>query len=109
MRVAEILALAGHRVEFLPESIHKTPDIRLDGIEFEIKSPITNKTEKIERNIKRALKQSDNIIIDSSRIRNYQEQRILGYLTQKARTQKQIHRLIFITKNGQIIDIKMPN
>ena len=39
LRVAEILALAGHYVEFLAEGNLPTADIKLDGIEFEIKSP----------------------------------------------------------------------
>ena len=31
-RVAKILALAGHAVEFIPESNTKTADILLDGV-----------------------------------------------------------------------------
>lgn len=70
LRVADILAMAGSVVEFIPESNTKTADIYLDGVEYEIKSPLTNKTDN------------------------------------KARTQKQIGKLILITKHGQIIDIK---
>ena len=54
LRVAKILSLAGHTVEFLPTRTSKTADILLDGIEFEIKSPLTNKPKKILRNLKRA-------------------------------------------------------
>ena len=67
LRVAQILSLAGHTVEFLPTRSSKTADILLDGIAYEIKSPRTNKTNTLEHLIKKALRQSSNIIIDSSR------------------------------------------
>ena len=64
LRVANILASAGHDIEFLAVSAHKTADILLDGIEFEIKSPRTDKINSLEHLVKRALRQSPNIIID---------------------------------------------
>lgn len=105
LRVAEILAAAGHMVEFLPETSLKTADIRLDGVEYEIKSPFTNKPDKLERNLKRALKQSKNIIFDSSRTKNIRDDKLYKFLITKAGQQKQIGRLIFITKRGRTIDI----
>ena len=39
LRVANILALAGHAVEFLPKTNMKTADILLDDVAYEIKSP----------------------------------------------------------------------
>lgn len=105
LRVAEILAAAGHMVEFLPETSLKTADIRLDGVEYEIKSPFTNKPDKLERNLKRALKQSKNIIFDSSRTKNIRDDKLYKFLMTKAGQQKQIGRLIFITKRGRTIDI----
>lgn len=46
LRVADILALAGHTVEFLSTGTQKTADILLDGIKYEIKSPFTNNPKK---------------------------------------------------------------
>lgn len=68
MRIARILAAAGHDVEFLRErhNLH-TADMLLDGIEYEVKSPETSKLASIEQLIRKALKQSSNIIIDASR------------------------------------------
>ena len=106
LRVANILAKAGHRVEFLPELNGKTANILLDGVKFEIKSPRTNKPDKIERNIKRALMQSNNIIFDSSRIKNMRDDNLQHFLAKKAIQYKRINHLIFITKRGKIIDIK---
>ena len=106
LRVANILAMAGHSIEFLSESNISTADILLDCIEYEIKSPFTNKPDKLERNIKRGLKQSSNIIFDSSRIKNMRDDSLRRFLIRKAKEQKQIGELILITKRGQIIDIK---
>ena len=106
LRIANILAMAGHIIEFLPESNISTADILLDGVEYEMKSPLTNKPDKLERNIKRGLKQSKNIIFDSSRIKNMRDDNLRRFLTKKAKEQKQIGELILITKRGQIIDIK---
>jgi len=81
-------------------------DILLDGVPYEMKSPFTNKPDKLERNIKRGLRQAKNIIFDSSRIKNMRDDNIRHFLVRKAKEQKQIGELIFITKHGQIIDIK---
>ncbi|MBQ3296587.1 hypothetical protein IJH01_00430 [Candidatus Saccharibacteria bacterium] len=107
LRVANILALAGHTVEFLAESNVHTADILLDGIEYEIKSPFTNKPDKLERNIKRGLKQSKNIIFDSSRMKNMRDYDLKRFLIRKAKEQKQIHGLLLIARNGRVIDIKL--
>lgn len=106
LRIANILAMAGHNIEFLPESNISTADVLLDGVEYEMKSPFTNKPDKLERNIKRGLKQSKNIIFDSSRIKNMRDDNLRRFLIKKAKEQKQIGELIFITKRGQIIDIE---
>ncbi len=106
LRVADILALAGHVVEFLPTRSQKTADILLDGIEYEIKSPLTDNPKKIIRNVKRALQQSRNVIIDSSRIRGMRDDTLRKLLVSRAKDQKTLKRLLLITKWGQIIDIK---
>lgn len=106
LRIADILASAGHNIEFLPESNVHMADILLDGVPYEMKSPFTNKADKLERNIKRGLKQAENIIFDSSRIKNMRDNNLRRFLIRKAREQKQIGGLIFITKRGQIVDIK---
>lgn len=108
MRVARILSNAGHEVEFIPKGHTKTADILLNGVEFEIKSPLTNKANSLEHILKKALKQSPNIIIDSSRMdgRKLKDKQILTFLINKVRRHREIRRLLFITKRGQIIDVK---
>lgn len=106
-RVAKILALAGHAVEFIPESNIKTADILLDGVEFEIKSPKSANANSLEHILKKAVKQSCNIIIDTSRMKNIRDDNTRRFLVNQARLRKQIKKLIMITKQGQIIDVSV--
>ena len=104
-RVAKILALAGHYVEFIPETTIKTADLLLDGVEFEVKSPKSGNANSLEHILKKALKQSGNIIIDTSRMNGARDDKIRSFLISQARIRKQINRLLMITKHGQLIDI----
>ena len=105
LRVADILAMAGHVVEFIPESNTKTADLYLDGIGFEIKSPRSANANSLEHILKKALKQSCNIIIDTSRMHDSRDDNTRRFLINQVRSRKQIKRLIIITKQGRIIDI----
>ena len=106
MRLADILASAGHNIEFLPESnVRNTADILVDGVEYEIKSPITSKANSLEHVLKKALKQSPNIIIDTSRMKKSRDDNTRKFLINQMQTRKQIKKLIMVTKQGRIIDI----
>lgn len=105
MRVAEILAMAGHNVRFLEESNLHTADILLDGVEFEIKSPKSANANSLEHLLKKALRQSPNIIIDTSRMNNFNNVNIKKFLISQMKKRKQIKKLIMITKRGQVVDI----
>ena len=105
LRVAKILALAGYAVEFIPETNTKTADILLDGIEFEIKSPKSANANSLAHILKKAVKQSCNIIIDTSRMKNVRDDNTRRFLINQVRIRRQINNLIMITKQGQIIDI----
>lgn len=104
-RVAKVLALAGHYIEFIPETNLKTPDIYLDNTIYEIKSPITDNPKKIIRNVKRALEKSPNVIIDSSRVKGLKDEAIQRALKNKVKDLPGLRSLLFINKRGQIIDI----
>lgn len=56
LRSAKILALAGYCVEFLSETSLRSPDIRLDGVEYEIKSPEIGKISSLEQIIRTTLR-----------------------------------------------------
>ena len=101
LRVANVLALAGHDVEFICETSIKMPD----NTAYEIKSPISDKVDAIERNIVRALEKCPNIILDSSRMRIGNNQ-ILHELIKRRKNGKGMKRVLFIDKHGLIIDIE---
>ena len=105
MRVAQILSMAGHRVEFLSEGNLPTPDIKLDGIEYEIKSPESSNVNTLKHMIKKATYQSPNLIIDASRLKGMTEKNFMRFLVAEIKAIKQIKRMILITKSGKIIDI----
>jgi hypothetical protein len=104
-KVAKILALAGHYVEFIPEANLKTPDIYLDNAMYEIKSPITDNPKKIVRNVKRALEKCPNVIIDAARVKGLSDEAIQRALKNKVKDLPGLKNLLLITKHGQIIDI----
>lgn len=104
MHTAKILASDGHYVEFLSEASLHTPDILLDGNEYEIKSPETDKTRSLEQAIRTALKQCPNIIIDACRMK-IRDDKARSFLLKKCREQKQIKHMLYISKKGEIIDL----
>lgn len=105
LRVAEILSLAGHLIEFLEETSLHTADIKLDGVEYEIKSPESFNPNTFEHTLKDATRQSPNLIIDTSRIKKVRDLKVRAFLISQMRMQKRIKNIIMITKRGQIIDI----
>jgi hypothetical protein len=108
MSTAQALAAAGKDIEFIkPAKRHhaKSPDILMDGLMWEIKSPKTDKLTSIERNHKRASKQADCIIIDSRRVHKLKDASIQTFLVAKLRQQKTIKKVIFVNRKRQLIDI----
>jgi len=103
--VAKIFKEAGHVVEFIPEASHKTPDIKLDGVEYEIKSPRSNRIAAVEQNLKRASAKCPNIILDSNRMKNIPDRSIQSYLVKQLKTQKAIKKILFVNREHKIIDI----
>ena len=90
----------------LSPGLGKTPDIRIKGIEWELKSPQGDGVKTIENILKKAARQSDSIILDFSRIKmngNQAFSRTRHYLHNN---KQRIKRLIIITKNHKVIDFK---
>ncbi|MBR5046226.1 hypothetical protein IKX73_01175 [Candidatus Saccharibacteria bacterium] len=84
----------------------KTPDIRIKGIEWELKSPQGNGIKTIENILKKATKQSNNIILDFSRIKMNGNQALSRTRYYLHNNKHRIQRLIVITKNHKVIDFK---
>lgn len=108
LSTANALAGVGYVVEFLPTKDiknAKSPDILMNGEKWELKAPKTDKLSAIERNLKRATKQSSNIVIDSHRLRKIRDSTVQNFLLQKFKQQKTIKQLLFVNRKRQVIDI----
>ncbi len=102
------IVLAYHfktNVTFLRPERKKTPDVDINGVRWEIKSPKGNAKKTIENNLRTARKQSENIVIDLARSKMHNQRALARanfYIRTEAHT---IKRLKIITKTRKIIDI----
>lgn len=92
-------------VHFLETAGQGTPDVSIKGIEWEIKSPIGASANNIQKNMREASAQSENVIVDLRRSKLHQA-RALGYIKQFADRYKKLKRVLVITKSRQILTIK---
>jgi len=108
LKTAQVFASHGYTVQFLVANQAyrtKTADVLIDNEAYEIKAPKTDKLSAVERNLKRATRQSGNIIIDSRRMSKIHDATIQKLLAQKLKQQKTIKKLLFVNRKYQIIDI----
>ena len=104
--VAKFFAALGKTVKFLrPSQIPKThtPDILMDGLEWEIKSPTGSSKRTIESNFRQAVKQSHYIIFDLRRIK-VPEKQCLVQLEREFAMRQYVKRLLVIRKNGDLLE-----
>lgn len=105
--IARFFAEKGKNVIFLkPSNIQDvyTPDICMDGVEWEMKSPNGNSRRTIRRNLHKASKQSRNIIFDLSRIGIPQED-CIRELKSAFESSKHIRNMLIITKERELITL----
>lgn len=105
---AKVLAALGHSIEFIvPNDGYKikSPDVFMNGLAWEIKSPTSKSTSSLSRHIKTALKQSRCIIIDSSRTK-LSNDIIEKVLRRDVKIHTSTRRLKMITKKRTVLDIK---
>lgn len=92
-------------VYFIETGSHGTPDISIQGMEWELKSPIGSSKNNIRKNMREAGTQSVNVIIDLRRSKLHQT-RALGYIHEYMATSKKLKRVVVITKSKRILTIK---
>lgn len=105
---AKYFAELGYNIEFIkPRYIkgQKNPDFRMNGKMWETKSPTKYSNATFEFNLKKAMKQSDNIIFDLRRLKEQDETLYLKNLVYRAKARK-IKSLIVITRDDTKLDIK---
>lgn len=108
-QTAEALANAGYVVKFVRKSEvdHvKTPDIFMDGLYWEFKSPKSGNVGMILKNLRRALHQSCCIVFDSRRMKNLPNQVIEREVRIRSNELRSLRRLIYINRRGEVVVIK---
>lgn len=110
MKTADALAENGYIVEFVRKSevdFEKSADVLINGVKWEMKAPKSSNIKTIDRNLRRAIKQSKCIIFDSRRMKNIPDKATKHELTACAYKHIQgIEHLIFVNRKGEVIDIK---
>ena len=92
-------------VYFVGRNLQMSADIRVDGIFWEIKSPIGGGKRTIQNNLREATQQSRNIVIDLRRCKTPTE-RALSRVKYAAKSLRSIRRLVAVLDNKTVVDIK---
>ena len=101
--VATILSWTGNDVIFIPATNNRrTPDIEYNGVKWEIKSPMGSSSRTLENNMRLALKQSSNIIIDLQRIK-LPDVKCLGVIKRRAEKLGKKYKVMVVTKRKKIV------
>lgn len=105
-----LAAKMAYDVTFLVPSRHrgaKTPDIEMNGLVWEIKSPKGKSSRTIENNLRLALQQSPNIVLDLRRMDGrVPTVRLLREAERQFALTKSMRRLIIITRQEKHIDFE---
>ena len=98
----------GYDVELIPKSnvrgVH-TPDVRIDRIKWEMKSPKGEGGSLMKNTIQKALRQSCYIIIDLRRTKRHQI-KCLRELKRQFDNSKSVRRIMVITKGGRVLEFQ---
>ena len=103
----KLLLNQGYNIELIPTSQVKgmrTPDISVNGVLWEIKSPTGNSKNTIKHTLQNASHQANNVIVDLRRCKLPEDQAIKD-LEQRYRLSKRIRRMKIVTKDEKIIDL----
>ncbi|HEY5667630.1 MAG TPA: hypothetical protein VIR03_00535 [Candidatus Saccharimonadales bacterium] len=104
--IAVFLTEQGFDVELLPPAQRngaRTPDIKMLGLEWEMKSPKSNGKYTIEHSFRSALKQSPYIIFDI-RGSKIPQQKCIAEIERRFNDFKKVRRVMIITKEQRLID-----
>ncbi|HEY5805776.1 MAG TPA: hypothetical protein VIS56_00120 [Candidatus Saccharimonadales bacterium] len=92
-------------VYFLETGSRDTPDVSIQGVEWELKSPIGGSANNIRKNMREAGNQSTSVVIDLRRSKLHQT-RAVGYINQYMTTSRKLKCVIVITKSKKVLTIK---
>ena len=109
LKTAKALADAGCVVEFIRRSEEKrakSADALIDGVVWEMKSPTADNLHALDRNIRRGLHQSGNIVFDSVRMKKVPDSAVERELRKLAAELCSLKHLKFVNRKRAVIDIK---
>jgi hypothetical protein len=109
LKTAQALAAVGYTVEFIRKSERereRSADAYIDLLKWELKAPNGSSISLVEKNLRRAVKQTGNIVFDSHRIKRIPDSALKRELVKWTKEIKGIDRLKFITRHRVVIDIK---
>ena len=103
----KLLTEKGYDIELIPPSAIKglrMPDIMINSVPWEIKSPTGNGKHTIKHNLQNATHQSNNVIIDLRRCKLPEDQ-ALSEIQRRFDLSKRIRNMKVITADEKIIDL----
>ena len=101
------LAQKGHKIEILRPTLtpkNHNPDIFMDGLVWEMKSPTTANKTTIKRLLKEASRQSENIIVDLRRAK-VDDRTSIKILKNEYSLRRVIKKVKIITKQGDELNL----
>jgi hypothetical protein len=102
-----LLSKHGKSIEFIKPNMTKgvrSPDIQMDGLLWEIKSPKGKSKRTIEKQFHRASKQSKNLILDLRRVK-ISLKKSLSETQRQFKIRRYIKKVIIITKDGKVLTL----
>ncbi len=109
MSTARALADAGYDIEFSRRTWGKrvtSPDVVINGVMWEMKSPLASDRKAIERNLRKACRQSANVVFDSQRMKGASDAEIERELRRLRRHVRAVKRLRFVNRRREVVDIE---
>ena len=106
---AQALAASGFTIQFIRKSNREreySADCYINGEKWELKSPKASHLRTIRKNIKIARRQSEQIVIDSIRIKRIPDFAIRREVIKQTQEIKYIKKLLYVSKNREIVKIK---
>lgn len=80
--------------------------VNVNGMLWEMKSPTADNIRAISRNVRKAMHQSHNIVIDSYRVKRVPDAAIERELRKTVNELRSIRHLKFVNRKREVIDIK---
>ncbi|HIW76016.1 MULTISPECIES: hypothetical protein [Gordonibacter] len=101
--------MAGMTVEFIRRSEEyrtTSADVIINGLAWEIKAPESEKAKVIEKNLRKALHQSENVIFDSRRMKKLPDIAIEREVRKWCCELRTMKHLIYVNRHGKVCIFK---